>query len=95
MSALPHVPVFMDRTWLSLVSVKTAVDLQLLPTRCAIIQLAMNWLRRVSAVLLGISSDVALFSSRNVILLWKVLVWLRVIGILTKACSFASWKILT
>jgi len=51
MSALPHVPVFMDRTWLSLVSVKTAVDLQLLPTRCAIIQLAMNWLRRVSVVL--------------------------------------------
>jgi len=51
MSALPHVPLFMDGTWLSLVSVKTVVDLQLLPTRCAMIQLAMNWLRRVSAVL--------------------------------------------
>jgi len=42
MSALPHVPLFMGGTWLSLVSVKTAVDLQLLPTRCAMIQLAMN-----------------------------------------------------
>ena len=51
MSALPHGPVFMDGTWLSLVSVKTAVDLQLLPTRCAMIQLAMNRLRRVSVVL--------------------------------------------
>ena len=51
MSALPHVPLFMDGTWLLLVSFKTAVDLQLLPTRCAMIQLAMNWLRRVSVVL--------------------------------------------
>jgi len=34
MSALPHVPLFMDGTWLLLVSFKTAVDLQLLPTRC-------------------------------------------------------------
>jgi len=51
MSALPHVPLFMDGTWLPLVSVKTAIDLQLLSTRCAMIQLAMNWLRRVSVVL--------------------------------------------
>jgi len=51
MSAFPHVPLFMDGTWLLLVSVKTAGDLQLLPTRCAMIQLAMNRLRRVSAVL--------------------------------------------
>jgi len=51
MSALPHVPLFMDGTWLSLVSVKTAADLQLLPTRCAMIQLAINWLKRVSVVL--------------------------------------------
>jgi len=51
MSALPHVPVFMDGTWLLLVSVKTAVDLQLLPTRCAMIQLAINRLKGVSVVL--------------------------------------------
>jgi len=50
MSALPHVPLFMDGTWLLLKSVKTAVDLELLPTRCAMIQLAMNTLRRVSVV---------------------------------------------
>jgi len=51
MSALPHVPLLMDVTWLLLVSVKTAIDLQLLPTRCAMIQLAMNRLWRVSVVL--------------------------------------------
>jgi len=50
MSALPHVPLFMDGTWLLLVPVKTAVDLELLPTRCAMIQLVMNTLRRVSVV---------------------------------------------
>jgi len=31
-SALRHVPLFMDRAWLLLVPVKTAVDLQLLQT---------------------------------------------------------------
>jgi len=51
MPALPHVPRFMDGTWLLLVSIKTTGDLQLLPTRCAMIQLAMNRLRRVSVVL--------------------------------------------
>jgi len=51
MSALPHGPLFMDGTWLLLVSIKTTGDLQLLPTRCAMIQLAMNRLRRVSVVL--------------------------------------------
>jgi len=51
MSALPHVPLFMDSTSLLLVSVKTVVDLQLLPTRCAMIQLAVNRLRRVSVIL--------------------------------------------
>jgi len=51
MSALPHGPLFIDGTWLLLVSVKTTGYLQLLPTRCAMIQLAMNGLRRMSAVL--------------------------------------------
>jgi len=75
MSALPHVQLFMDGTWLLLVSVKTAVDLQLLPTRCAMIQLAMNRLRRASVVLTLHFSNVTLFSSRNIILFWIVLVW--------------------
>ena len=51
MSALPHVPLFMDGTWLLLVSIKTTGDLQLLSTRCAMTELAMSRLRRVSAVL--------------------------------------------
>jgi len=38
MTALPHGPLFMDGTWLLLVSIKTTGDLQLLPTRCAMIQ---------------------------------------------------------
>jgi len=48
---VPACSTFMDGTWWLLVSVKTAVDLQLLPTRCAVIQLAMNRLRQVSIVL--------------------------------------------
>jgi len=51
-SALHHVPHFMDIIWLFLVAVETEVDLQLLQTRCALIQLAMNRSRRVSAVLI-------------------------------------------
>jgi len=51
MSGLSHIPLFMDGTWLLLVSVKTAVDLHLMPTRCAMIQLAINRLRWVSVVL--------------------------------------------
>jgi len=40
LSELPHVLLFMDRAWLSLVPVKTAVDLQLLQTKFVVIQLA-------------------------------------------------------
>jgi len=50
-SALHNVPHFMDRIWLFLVPVETEVDLQLLQTRRAVIQLAMNRSRRVSVVL--------------------------------------------
>jgi len=50
-SALHHVPLFMDRIWLLLVPVETEVDLQLLQTRYVVIQLAMNRSRRVSVVL--------------------------------------------
>jgi len=46
MSALYHVPLFMNGTLLLLLGVKTAVDLQLLQTRCAMIQLAMTKSRR-------------------------------------------------
>jgi len=50
MSAPHHVPLFVDGTWLLLTPVKTAEDLQLLQTRCVVIQLAMKT-RRVSVVL--------------------------------------------
>jgi len=48
---LQNAPLFMFGTWLSLVSVKTSVDLQLLQTRCVVIQLAMSRSRRMSVVL--------------------------------------------
>jgi len=51
-SALHHVPLFMDRIWLLLVPVDTEVDLPLLQTRCVVIQLAMNMSRRLSVVLI-------------------------------------------
>jgi len=51
-SAFHYVPLFMDRIWLLLVPVETDVDLQLLQTRCVVIQLAMNRSRRVSAVMI-------------------------------------------
>jgi len=35
-SALHHVPLFMDRIWLLLVPVETEVDLQLPQTRCVL-----------------------------------------------------------
>jgi len=50
MSALHHVPLFMNRIWLLVVPVETKVDLQLLQTRCVVIQLPMNRSRRVSNV---------------------------------------------
>jgi len=87
----------MDKISLLLVPGKTAVDLQLLQIRCVVIQLAMNRSRRVSVAL----------TLTAVLLMWRISVlerfflflkvfgWLRVICVLTKACSFASWKILT
>jgi len=94
MSALPHDPHFMDGTWLLLVSKKTTGDLQLLPTRCAMIQVAMNRLRRASTVLTWHFFQRNAIQFSKIILFCKVLVWLRVICISSKACSFASWKIL-
>jgi len=41
----------MDGTWLLVVPIKTEVRIQLLQTRCVVIQLAMNRSRRVSVVL--------------------------------------------
>jgi len=49
-SAFHHVPLYMNRIWLLVMSVETEVDLQLLPTKCVVIQLAMNRSRRVSNV---------------------------------------------
>jgi len=43
----------------------------------------------------GGSPYAMLFNTSKIFLFWKALGWLRVICILTKACSFASWKILT
>ena len=43
----------------------------------------------------GISSKVTLYSFRKTLLFRKVVGWLRVVCILTKAFSFASWTILT
>jgi len=50
-SAFHHFFHFVGGTWLLLVPVKTAVDLQLLQTRCVVIQLPRNRSRPVSAVL--------------------------------------------
>jgi len=50
-SAFHHVPLFVDRIWMLLVPVETEVDLQLLQTRCVVIQLAMNRSRQVYVVL--------------------------------------------
>jgi len=47
-SALHHVPLFMDGAWCLLVPVNTVVDLQLLQTKYILIQLAMSRSRRVS-----------------------------------------------
>jgi len=49
-SALHHVPLFMDRMWLLVAPVETEVDLQLLQTSCAVIKLAVNRSRRLSNV---------------------------------------------
>jgi len=51
-SAIHHVPFFMDRFWLLLVPVDTEIDLPLLQRRCVVIQLAMNRSWRVSVDLI-------------------------------------------
>ena len=49
--ALHHVLLFMDGTWLLLELVKAPVDLPLLQTKHAVIQLAVNRSRSVSVLL--------------------------------------------
>ena len=94
-SGLLHVPLFMDGSWLLPVSVKTAVDLQLLQTRCIVSTRNGQVKTSVRRIKFGDSTaNVTLFNSWKVFLFWKVCSWLRVICILTKACSFASWQIL-
>jgi len=50
-SALHHVPLFMDKSWFILMPVETVLDPQLLQTRCVVIQLAMNRSRLASVLL--------------------------------------------
>jgi len=49
--ALHHAPLFMDRIWLLLVLVETGVDVQLLQTRCILIQLEIKTSQRVPVLL--------------------------------------------
>ena len=49
-SVFHHVLLYMNRIWLLVMPVETEVDLQLLPTKCVEIQLAINRTRRVSNV---------------------------------------------
>jgi len=49
-SAFHHVLLYMNRIWMLVMTVETEVDLQLLPTKCVEIQLAINRTRRVSNV---------------------------------------------
>jgi len=75
-SALHHVPLFMDRICLLLVSVKTTVALQLLQSKYVMIQWAgQTGVCRINCD--GSSANVTLFSSRKIFLLWKVFGWLR------------------
>jgi len=53
-SAIHYVSLFMDRIWLLPVPVETVGDLQLLQTKCVVIQLATSRSRRVSVVTLAV-----------------------------------------
>jgi len=98
-SVLHHVPLFMDRIWLLQAAVETNVDLQLPQTRCVVNSDSTRIVQFKTSVCHinfdGSSADVTLFNSLKILLVWEVCGWLRVICILSKACSFASWKILT
>jgi len=89
----------MDRIWLLQAAVETEVDLQLPQTRCVLYSDSTRNEQVKTSVCHknfdGSSANVTLFSSLKILLVWEVFGWLRVICILTKACSFASWKILT
>jgi len=95
---LHHVPLFMDTICLLLVPVETEVDLRILQTNKVCSDSTRNEQVKTSVCSInfnGSSANVTLFSSRKILPFWKVFGCLRVICILTKACSFASWKILT
>ena len=85
----------MDEPWLLVAPVKTAVGLQTTPIGNKVCS-ASTRNEQVEASVCCISFDdsstnVRLFSSRKTLLFWKVFSGLRVICILTKACSFALW----
>jgi len=69
-SALHHVPLFMDRIWLLLVPVETEVDLHTANRshKVCSVQLAMNRSKQVSVVFDGSSANVTLFSARMILL---------------------------
>jgi len=98
-SAFHHVLHFVDGYWMLLVPLKTSVDLQLLQTRCVVIQLPMNRSRPVSAIL----NLMAVQPTQHCSILERsfcfgtlnVLCWLWVIYILTKACIYVLRQILT
>jgi len=50
-SALHHVPFFLDGACLLLVPVKTAVDSQVFQTRCVVVQLAVSRSKEIFVVL--------------------------------------------
>jgi len=78
----------MDGIWLYVAPVKTAVDLQL--SRNKQVETSVCRIQFDDS-----SANVTLFSYRIFLKFRKVFGCLRDICILTKACSFASWQILT
>jgi len=86
--ALHHVLLFMDGTCFLLVPVKTAIDPQLLQTRCS--DSTCNEQIKTSVCLInfdGSTANVMLFSFQKILLFWKVFGWSRIILISTKACA--------
>jgi len=88
-----HGPLFMDRTCLLLAPVETEVDLQMQQTNKVCSYSTRNEQVETSVCpgnFDGSTANATLFSSRKILLFWKVLNWLRAIFILIKAHSFAS-----
>jgi len=97
-TAFHHVFHFVDGTWLLLVPVKTAIDFQILQTRCVVIQFLMNRSRPVSAALNLMAVPPTQHCSileRSCFGTLNALSWMCGIYILTKTCIYISRQILT